>query len=156
MITLKVKKLSETAHLPEKATPYDAGFDVYCDCPSSTLYGTCEAGVIEIPPHCTAKIPTGIAMEIPRGYYAAIYARSGIATKRGLRPCQGTGVVDSSYRDQVFVPLHNDGTTTQYVRHGERIAQFTILPVPVVNMIEVDELNMEDDRGGGFGHTGTL
>ena len=65
-------------------------------------------------------------------------------------------IYDSSYRDQVYIPLHNDTTVTQYVRHGERIAQFTILPVPVVNMIEVDELNMADDRGGGFGHTGTL
>lgn len=156
MITLKVKKLSETAQIPTKQHSDDAAFDIYADMPTSTLYGTCEAGVVEIPPHCTAKIPTGIALEIPHGYYAAVYARSGVATKRGLRPCQGTGVVDAGYRGQIFVPLHNDSTNTQYVRHGERIAQFTILPVPVVNLLEVDELNETARGNGGFGSTGTL
>lgn len=156
MITLKVKKLSETAHLPEKAHEDDGGFDIYADMPTSTLYGTCEAGVVEIPPHCTAKIPTGIATEIPHGYYAAIHARSGMATKRNLRPAQGVSIIDAGYRGEWIVPLHNDGTTTQYVRHGERIAQFTILPVPVVNLLEADELNETSRGNGGFGSTGTL
>lgn len=156
MIDLKIKLLSDTAHLPEKQHYNDCAFDVYCDFPTSTIYGTCEKGVVEIPPHSTAMIPTGFAAEVPDGYYMALYARSGIASKRSLAPINAVGLIDAGYRDEVMVPLHNHSNVTQYVRHGERIAQMMICPIIETNIVQCDDLRSDNDRQGGFGSSGTL
>ena len=99
-------------------------------------------------------IPTGISIEVPNGYCAKIYARSGIADKRGLAPSNGVGIIDSDYRGQVFVSLANHSEVTQYVEPGERIAQIMIEKVEPFAWVQVDELD-ETNRGiGGFGSTG--
>lgn len=146
MIDVKIKKVSTTAHIPMKAHPEDACFDLYAD--------ISDKGIINIAPHETVMVSTGIATAIPEGYFGAIFARSGLATKEDLAPANKVGVVDSNYRGEWVVALHNHGTHVREVAHGDRIAQAAILPVPVVNLIEVKELN-ETDRGtGGFGSSG--
>lgn len=146
MLELKVKKMSTTAILPTKAHPTDACFDLYAD-----LEGI---NTIRIPPHTTIRIHTGIATEIPHGYWAPIYARSGLATKNSLRPANCVGVIDESYRGEWIVPLHNDSDYMQYVSHGDRIAQFTLASYYDTEIIEVDELNDTDRGTGGFGSSG--
>ena len=101
------------------------------------------------------KIGTGIAVEIPEGYFGAIFARSGLATKRGLRPANCVGVVDADYRGELIVALHNDTDLVQEVAEGERVAQLAIIPYLPVNFVEVDDLSSTDRGEGGFGSTGT-
>lgn len=146
--------LTDTATAPTKAHPEDACFDLYADIrDGDDPYG--EGKVTVIPPHETVLIHTGFSTEIPEGYWAPIFARSGIATKRGLRPAQGVAVIDSNYRGEWLVPLHNDTNTRRYVTHGERIAQFMILPVLPVYLTPVDYLSETDRGNGGFGSTGS-
>lgn len=145
MENVKIKKLKENAVIPKKAFPYDAGFDLSAclDCDS-----------VSIPIGKTIKIGTGLAIAVPNGYFGGIFARSGLSTKRGLRPANCVGVLDSSYRNEVIVPLYNDSDKVRIVKNGDRIAQLIILPVYDTNMEVVDELD-ETDRGmGGFGSTG--
>ena len=145
MENVKIKKLKENAVIPKKAFPYDAGFDLSAclDCDS-----------VSIPVGKTIKIGTGLAIAVPNGYFGGIFARSGLSTKQGLRPANCVGVLDSSYRNEVIVPLYNDSDKVRIVKNGDRIAQLIILPVYDTNMEVVDELN-ETDRGlGGFGSTG--
>lgn len=145
MENVKIKKLKENVVIPKKAFPYDAGFDLSAclDCDS-----------VSIPVGKTIKIGTGLAMAVPNGYFGGIFARSGLSTKQGLRPANCVGVLDSSYRNEVIVPLYNDSDEVRIVKNGDRIAQLIILPVYDTNMEVVDELN-ETDRGmGGFGSTG--
>lgn len=145
MENVKIKKLKENVVIPKKAFPYDAGFDlVAClDCDS-----------IGVSIGETVKIGTGLAMAVPNGYFGGIFARSGLSTKRGLRPANCVGVLDSSYRNEVIVPLYNDSNEVRIVKNGDRIAQLIILPVYETNMEVVDELD-ETDRGmGGFGSSG--
>ena len=145
MENVKIKKLKENAVIPKKAFPYDAGWDLAAclDCDS-----------ISIPVGKTIKIGTGLAIAVPNGYFGGIFARSGLSTKQGLRPANCVGVLDSSYRNEVIVPLYNDSDKVRIVKNGDRIAQLIILPVYDTNMEVVDELN-ETDRGlGGFGSTG--
>lgn len=146
MIDLKVKLVSKTAKLPQRSNPTDACFDLYADLG--------EAQEVIIQPGETVKISVGIATEIPDGYYASVFPRSGLSIKEGLRLANLTGIIDCKYRDPWIVALYNDSVTSRVVKHGDRIAQFNILPVLDVNMIQVNELNMENDRGGGIGHTG--
>lgn len=101
------------------------------------------------------KIGTGIAVEIPEGYFGAIFARSGLATKRGLRPANCVGVVDADYRGELIVALHNDTDFAQEVAEGERIAQLAIIPHLSVRFVEVDDLSSTERGEGGFGSTGT-
>jgi dUTP pyrophosphatase len=101
------------------------------------------------------KIGTGIAVEIPEGYFGAIFARSGLATKRGLRPANCVGVVDADYRGELIVALHNDTEFPQEVSEGERIAQLVIIPHLSVRFVEVDDLSSTERGEGGFGSTGT-
>lgn len=147
MIDLKVKLVSETAKFPQRSNPTDACWDLYAD-----LGYEIEEAII--PPGETAKISVGIATEIPEGYYASIFPRSGLSIKEGLRLANLTGIIDCKYRDIWIVALYNDSNMSRTVKHGDRIAQFNILPVLDVNIIQVDELNMDGDRGGGIGHTG--
>ena len=142
---MKIKRLKENAIVPTTGSEYAAGYDLYA------CLGTTS---IEIPPHSTAMIDIGWAMEIPEGTFGAIFARSGLASKQGLRPANCVGVIDADYRGPVKVALHNDTNEMQIVVENERIAQLVILPYLVTDFHEVDELD-ETNRGtGGFGSTG--
>ena len=141
---LKIKKVRENAKIPTRGTVGSAGLDLYA----------CIDKPIEIQPHETVKIGTGLAMELPTGYFGAIFARSGLATKQGLRPANCVGCCDSDYRGDYIVPLHNDTDITQTVIPNERIAQLVIMPYLPVDFTEVDELTETERGDGGFGHTG--
>ena len=165
-LDLKIQRLTKTAKLPTKAHETDACFDIYADIPDeeySGVYRDSSSGYqsikktkgVAIEPHQTVLIPTGFATEIPHGYWGAIFARSGLASKQGLRPAQGVPVIDEPYRGQWMIPLHNDSNETRIVHHGDRICQFMLLPYFDTTLTEVDNLS-ETDRGeGGFGSTGT-
>lgn len=138
------KKLNDLAKVPTRGSKYSAGYDLYA--------ATDED--VQIPPHSTVKIGTGLAMELPVGWFGAIFARSGIATKRGLRPANCTGICDEDYRGEYIVALHNDSNETMTVQAGERIAQLVVLPYQNLNFIEVNELDETDRGDGGFASTG--
>lgn len=114
-------------------------------------FGVTKDGVS---PHETIKIPTGLAMELPEGTFGAIFARSGLATKEGLRPSNCTGVCDSDYRGEYIVALHNDSNMSRLINPGERIAQLIVLPYVPIEFKEVDKLSDTDRGFGGFGSTG--
>lgn len=142
---MNIKKLNEKAIIPTYGTEFSAGADLYA----------CIEEEITINPGETKLVPTGLAMEIPVGYGGFIYARSGLATKKGLAPANKVGVVDADYRGEVMVALYNQSNTEQTVAPQERIAQLVIAPFLKVEFNEVDELN-ETVRGeGGFGSTGS-
>ena len=142
---MNIKKLTSTAIIPTRGSEKAAGYDLYADTNS----------VVEIKPHKTKKINTEIAIMIPNGYYGAIVARSGLSTKKGLRPANCTGIIDSDYRGDIIVALHNDSDEVQTIEPHERIAQLVICPFLSVEFNEVDELD-ETERGeNGFGSTGT-
>ena len=145
-MNIKIKKLNENAIIPTRGSEYAAGVDLYA----------CIDKPIEIQPHETVKIGTGLAMELPTGYFGAIFARSGLATKQGLRPANCVGCCDSDYRGDYIVPLHNDTDITQTVIPNERIAQLVIMPYLPVDFTEVDELTETERGDGGFGHTGNF
>ncbi|WP_029321238.1 dUTP diphosphatase [Butyrivibrio sp. AE3004] len=141
---VNIKKLTETATLPSRGSFAAAGYDLYADLQTE----------VTVKPHTTEKIGTGLAMEIPDGYFGGIYARSGIATKEGLRPANCVGVVDSDYRGEIIVAIHNDSDSDRTITPAERIAQIIIQPFLSVTFEETDEL-AESERGtGGFGSTG--
>ncbi len=144
MVELKVKKLYDKAILPSYGSASAAGADLY----------SCEEDLVFVPGE-TKLVHTGIAMEIPEGYVGLIYARSGIATKRGLAPANKVGVIDSDYRGEVMVALHNHSGEEAKIEAGERIAQIVITPYLTVNFIETDSLDDTERGGGGFGSTGT-
>lgn len=141
-MNINIKKLNENATLPTRGSKYAAGYD---------LYNTQSA---TIKPHETTMIGTGLAMEIPAGYAGFIFARSGLATKEGLRPANCVGVVDSDYRGEIKVPLHNDTDNTKTVLEGERIAQIVIMPYLDIAFTETSTLSDTDRGEGGFGSTG--
>lgn len=141
---VKVKKLTETAKLPTRGSVFSAGFDLYAD----------NNVDITIHPHETRKIGTGLALEIPDGYYGAIFARSGLATKEGLRPANCVGICDSDYRGEYIVAIHNDSNEDRVIEPKERIAQFIIMQYPHITFEEVDELSDTSRGEGGFGSTG--
>ena len=144
MATVSVKKLDERAVLPTYGSVYSAGAD---------LYALADEDIVILPGE-TKFVRTGLAMEIPIGYAGLIYARSGLACKRGLAPANKVGVVDSDYRGEVMVALHNHSTTEQKIAPMERIAQLVITPVLAPAFEEVAVLD-ETARGeGGFGSTG--
>lgn len=141
---VKIKKLNENAIIPTYGSPYSAGADLYSAMDELT-----------IAPHTTFLVKTGIALELPIGFAGLIYARSGLASKRGLAPANKVGVIDCDYRGEVMVALHNHTDAPQTVAKGERIAQLVITPYVVADFEEADELS-ETVRGeGGFGSTGT-
>ena len=142
---VKIKKICENATLPKYATEFSAGADLYACC--------CE-GDLEIRPGETVLVRTGLAMEIPVGYAGMIFARSGLATKRGLAPANKVGVVDADYRGEVMVALHNHSGDTQTISHGERIAQLVIMPFLAASFTEAETLEDTVRGVGGFGSTG--
>lgn len=144
MDTIRVKKLNDKAILPTYGSVEAAGADLYA----------CLDEDIMIAPGESKFIPTGLAMEIPKGCAGLIYARSGLACKRGLAPANKVGVVDSDYRGEFMVVLHNHGNEAQTVCHGERIAQLVITPVLMPVYREADDLSNTQRSACGFGSTG--
>ena len=141
---INIKRLTETAILPERGSAYAAGYDLFADVTEN----------VEIKPHETKMIGTGLAMEIPEGYFGGIFARSGLSSKEGLRPANCVGVVDADYRGEVKVALHNDGEVVREIKAGQKIAQLVVVPFLGVEFDEVENLS-ETVRGvGGFGSTG--
>lgn len=141
---LKIKRLRESAILPKRGSEKAAGYDLYAD----------SEEAVTIAPHTTAMIGTGLAMEIPEGYFGAIFARSGLAAKQGLRPGNCVGVVDADYRGEWKIALHNDTDKPQTIAPHERIAQMVVLPFLPVTFAEVSELSDTARGAGGFGSTG--
>ncbi len=144
MNTVKVKKLDKNAVIPTYGSLSAAGADLYA----------CNTEEITINPGETVMIHTGIALEIPEGFAGLVYARSGIASKRGLAPANKVGVIDSDYRGEIMVALHNHSLETQTVAVGERIAQIVITPYLTANFVLSDTLEDTARGEGGFGSTG--
>ena len=144
MDAIRIQKLRPSAIIPTYGTAEAAGADLYA-CPDQP---------VTIQPGETAFIPTGIAMEIPKGFAGFAYARSGLACKHGLAPANKVGVIDSDYRGEFMVVLHNHGNQDQAICHGERIAQLVITPVFTPGFLEVQALSGTQRGTGGFGSTG--
>ena len=141
---MKIKRLSDSAIFPSHGSEYSAGWDLYADIQED----------IEIEPAATVLIGTGWAMEIPPETFGAIFARSGLATKEGLRPANCVGVIDSDYRGEVKVALHNDSNVIRTVSPGARIAQLVIMPYFPLQMEEAEDISVTVRNTGGFGSTG--
>ena len=145
MFIVNTKKLKENAVLPSRGSQQAAGYDLYA----------ATDDIIQIAPHSTIKIGTGLSMELPTGFFGAVFARSGLATKKGLRPANCVGVCDSDYRGEYIVALHNDTDEFMEIAPQERIAQLIVMPYLPLTFKEVEELS-ETERGtGGVGSTGT-
>lgn len=144
---INIKKLDASAVTPGRGSESAAGYDLHAVTPAG------NACVIE--PHTTCKVHTGIAVAIPDGFFGAIFARSGLATKNGLRPANCVGVIDADYRGEIIVALHNDTDSKQTVVNGARVAQLVILPYMQIEFCEVYELDDTDRGEGGFGSTDT-
>ena len=144
-MTVQFKKLDPAALLPTYGSAGAAGADLYA-CPSGEP--------VTIAPGETAFIHTGLSAAIPAGYAGLVHARSGLASKRGLAPANKVGVIDSDYRGEWMIALHNHGDVPQTVNPGDRVAQLLIVPVMTPDIVEVDELDETDRGAGGFGSTG--
>ncbi len=144
---VNIKKINSNATTPTYGSTEAAGLDLYA------LIDT-ETNSLFIPSHTTVKINTGIAMEIPKGYFGAVYARSGLSIKNGLRPANCVGVIDSDYRGEIIVALYNDSMEDRIVYNGDRIAQIVITPYLHIELNEVTELSDTERGEGGFGSTG--
>jgi dUTP pyrophosphatase len=143
---VKIHFLNDNAKMPVHGSLCSAGHDLYSICSEQ----------IRIGPHETVKMKTGIALEIPEGYAGFIYARSGIATKRGLAPANKVEVIDSDYRGEIMIALHNDTDMLQFIEPGERIAQLVIAPYLKVEFEQCNSLSDTERGSGGFGSTGTV
>ena len=145
MITVKFVKVKPEAQIPVRGSEQAAGYDL----------SACINKTIMIAPHTTTKIGTGLAIQPPEGYFGAVFARSGLAFRDGLRPANCVGVCDEDYRGEYMVALHNDSDVYHFVEPNERIAQLVFLPYLDVEFEEADTLNDTDRGAGGFGSTGT-
>lgn len=143
-MNIKIKKLNNLAKMPSRGSSEAAGYDLYAAIKER----------IGIRPHSTVKIGTGLSFELPKETFAAIFPRSGIATKRGLRPANCVGVCDSDYRGEYIVALHNDTDKMQYIEPQERIAQMILLPFIEMSFNEVNKLSDTTRGAGGFGSSG--
>lgn len=141
---MKIKKLNENAIIPTYGSEFSAGADLYA----------CEDGDVIIKSGETRLVHTGIALEIPQGYVGLVYARSGLATKRGLAPANKVGVIDSDYRGEIMVALYNQSNSEQTIASGERIAQIVFTPYVTADFEIADELDATARGEGGFGSTG--
>ena len=141
---IEIKKLSENAKIPTRGSEYAAGYDLYA----------CIEKPVTIMPHTSEKIGTGLSVAVPNGYFGAIFARSGLAAKEGLRPANCVGVADSDYRGEYMVAMHNDTDEVRTVSPDERIAQLVIMPFLEAEFEEKEELNKTERGAGGFGSTG--
>ena len=145
-MNINIKLLSDNAKVPTRGSDFAAGYDLYA----------ATAEDIEIAPHSTVKIGTGISVELPNGTFGAIFARSGLATKKGLRPANCVGVCDSDYRGEYIVAMHNDTDEMMIVAAGERIAQLIVIPFITVEFNMVEELTKTERGSSGFGSTGSV
>ena len=143
-ITVKVKKLDPRAVLPSRGSPFSAGADLRA----------CMDAPVTVAPGETVFIHTGLTAEIPEGYAGFVFARSGLASKQGLAPANKVGVVDSDYRGEYMVALHNHAAAPVTVNPGDRVAQLVILPVMLADFVEADALTDTQRGEGGFGSTG--
>lgn len=141
---INIKFLSELAKMPTRGSDYAAGYDLYA----------ATNTIIDIAPHSTVKIPTDIAIELQPNTFGAIFARSGLATKKGLRPSNCVGVIDADYRGNCIIALHNDTDEMMSIEPQERIAQLVIMPFIPVHFNLVDELTDTERGSCGFGSTG--
>ena len=139
---IKIKKLYEDSVIPTRGSEYAAGYDLYAH----------EGATIK--PHETAKIGTGVAIQPPKDTFGAVFARSGLAAKQGLRPANCVGVCDYDYTGEYIVALHNDSNEERVIEKGERIGQVVFIPYVNVTFVEVDELDATERGAGGFGSTG--
>lgn len=139
-----IHKRNPRAKIPTRGSEYAAGYDLYA----------CLDETVEIPPHQTRMISTGLSLSLPVGWFGAVFARSGLASKQGLRPANCVGVCDCDYRGDYTVALHNDTDQPRYINDGDRIAQLVIMPYMDADFTETEHLP-ESQRGeGGFGSTG--
>ncbi len=143
---VRIKKLRQEAVIPSYGTEFSAGADL-CAAVSEPF---------TVNPHETAKVPTGLSFEIPEGLAGLVFARSGLASKSGLAPANKVGVIDSDYRGEVFVTLHNHGTEPQEILPGERVAQIAFVPYVKAEFECTDDLTETVRGDGGFGSTGRV
>ena len=141
---IQYKVLRDNAKLPERGSDYAAGYDLFA----------AIDGPVTIAPHETKMIGTGLAMTVPHGYFGAIFARSGLASKQGLRPANCVGVCDSDYTGEWIVALHNDSEVERTVEPGQKVAQMVVLPCQDLTFIRKKDLETTDRGDGGFGSTG--
>jgi dUTP pyrophosphatase len=141
---MNIKLTDDNAHIPSRGSKYSAGYDLYAAIDEP----------VKISPHSTEKISAGIAIALPENTFGAIFARSGLATKQGLRPANCVGVIDADYRGCVIVPLHNDSEEVRIIEPKERIAQLVVLPFIPVEFNLVEDLDETERGSGGFGSTG--
>ena len=140
--TIKIKLIDTNAKCPKKVNLTDAGADLFA--PNELRIAGKDSKFMDL----------GFQMEIPTGMVGLIFARSGLASKNGIRPRNCVGVIDCKYRGNVGIMIENNSDSTYHIHSGDRIAQIVIMNVPQVSMVEVKELNVNENRGGGFGHTG--
>jgi dUTP pyrophosphatase len=143
-MNINILRMTDSAKLPERGSVSAAGYDLFAD----------VAEDVTIAPHETKMIGTGLAMEIPEGYFGGIFARSGLSAKEGLRPANCVGVVDSDYRGEIKVALHNDGEQARVITPAEKIAQLVVVPFLSVDFNEVSNISDTARGEGGFGSTG--
>ena len=143
---LQIKKLTDTAKIPERGSSMAAGYDLFADIKDEVI----------IKPHTTFMVGTGVAVAIPEGYFGGIYARSGLSAKEGLRPANCTGVVDADYRGEIKVAVHNDSEEKRTIAPGQKSAQMVVSPFLSVEFSQVEELDDTDRGEGGFGSTGKM
>ena len=141
---IDIKKLNDKAILPTRGSEQAAGWDLYSN----------NEEAVTVEAHSTVMIGTGLSMAIPNGYFGAVFARSGLATKQGLRPANCVGVIDSDYRGEIIVSLHNDTNEVKTVNPKERIAQLVVMPYLAVEFDEKDTLDETLRGNNGFGSTG--
>ena len=142
---IKIRKLNPNARIPTRGSEQAAGYDIYACLDTQTA---------TIPAHKTVKVSTGISMAIPEGYFGAIFARSGLASKQGLRPANCVGVIDSDYRGELMIMLHNDTDEPKTIENGDRVGQLVILPYMTIDFEEADSLDETQRGAGGFGSSG--
>lgn len=143
-MNINIVRLTDSAKLPDRGSALAAGYDLFADVTEE----------VKVLPHETKMIGTGLAMEIPEGYFGGIFARSGLSAKEGLRPANCVGVVDSDYRGEIKVAVHNDGEIERVITPSEKIAQLVVVPFLSVSFNEVSELTDTARGEGGFGSTG--
>ena len=142
---VKFVKLNPAASIPSQGSKFSAGYDLYA----------CIENDLKIAPHTTVKIGTGLSIQPPNGYFGAIFARSGLATKQGLRPANCVGVCDEDYTGEYIVAIHNDTDEEKVITNGERIAQLVFMPYLNVEFQKSEALDKTERGAGGFGSTGT-
>lgn len=151
---IKYTTVRDGAPAPSICTPFSAGSDLHAYIDEVDFVDVKGNGGVKVAPGETRKINTGIAIELPTGFFGAIFARSGLATKHGIRPANCVGVIDSDYRGEIIVAIHNDSKEDFIIYDGDRIAQLVIIPYVTPTFIYAPGLSDTERSDGGFGSTG--